>query len=58
MSNLNPNQAEKRHEAPPKETLAPFRANEASWSKTLALLGLLHHATRANTAQSASQDIQ
>jgi hypothetical protein len=23
----NPNQAEKRHEAPPKESLDPFRAN-------------------------------
>jgi hypothetical protein len=40
-----------------RETLAPSRANAASWSKTLALLGLLQPATRANTAKSASQDV-
>jgi hypothetical protein len=40
-----------------RETLAPSRENGASWSKTLALLGLLQPATRANTAKSASQDV-
>jgi hypothetical protein len=47
----------KRHQAPPRETLSPSRENGASWSKTLALLGLLQPATHANTAQSASQDV-
>jgi hypothetical protein len=58
MLNKNPNKAEKRHQDPPKEMLSSFRENVAYWSKMLALIGLLHHATHANTAQSASQDIQ
>jgi hypothetical protein len=56
-SKLNPNQAKERCHAPLRETLAPSRADVASWSKTLALLGLLQPATRANTAKSASQDV-
>ena len=54
---LNPNQAKERRHAPFRVTLAPSRANATSWSKTLALPGLLQPATHANTAKSASQDI-
>jgi hypothetical protein len=57
MLKLNPNQAKERRHAPFRVTLAPSRENAASWSKTLALLGLLQPATRANTAKSASQDV-
>ena len=46
---LNPNQAKERRHDPFRETLAPFRANATSWSKTLALLGLLQTATCAKT---------
>jgi hypothetical protein len=37
--------------------LAPFRANAASRSEMLALLGLLQAATRAKTAKVASQNV-
>ena len=44
-----------RTSCPFRVTLALFRANVASWSKTLALLGPLEAATRANHATTASQ---
>jgi hypothetical protein len=56
-SKLKSKQAKERRHATSRETLAPFRANATSWSKTLALLGLLQPATHANTAKSASQDV-
>jgi hypothetical protein len=54
---LNPNQAIERCHPLSRVTLAPFRENAASWSKTLALLGLVQAATRAKTAKVASQNI-
>ena len=57
MFKLNPNQAKERCHAPFRVTLSPSRANATSWSKTLALLGLLQPAARANTAKSVSQDV-
>ena len=54
MLKLKPNEAKERRGAPLRVTLSPSRANAASWSKTLALLGLLQPATRANTAKSIS----
>ena len=57
MLKLKPNQTKEKCHAPLRVTLSPSWANATSWSKTLALLGLLQPATHANTAKYASQDV-